>query len=198
MLTTRRLLVLVFAFAFTTVSGMAADTGIRPDIPRAYPYLETMFADLEPCCGDYDVAAKGKMLATYWYDFQGEREGTFTINTKVLVPNPVEGFWTPEDAMHADVRVTFARLPEGQFAECYLAFQDLEFVPGIGEPAVAHYELELMVQGDFVKPLKGVCDVGMYQPGIQVGAPELQLDDTLETMTVIEGKRTSYLKGFCE
>ncbi len=202
MLTARRLLALVIAFAFTTMSGMAAAPGdgwliTPPDFTVTFPYVDTMVADLKTCCDDYDVKGKGRMLATYWHDMDGQVRGKFTINTVVAVPNKVEGFWTLRDAMDADVRVMFMRKPDGEFAECYLAFQGFDFGIGKGE-AVARYALELAIENHHVKPLKGVCDVELFMHGIQNGVPELQFNDLLKTMNVVDGNKTSYMKGFCE
>ncbi len=203
MLTARKLLTLVFAFAMTTTGSMAADPGDPWTDVRLDPtmtsgaYFQTMTADLSPCCDGYYVKAKGQMLGRFWYNAQGQAKANFTIDTVIAVPNKVQGFHTLEDAIDADVRVEFMRKPDGQFAECMLVFQGFER-GGPDEGAVARYGLEMTIKDGVVRPVQGVCDTNMHQKGIQVGVPELEFNDLLEAVSMADGNMTGYLKGYCE
>ncbi len=208
MLASRKQLLLACALAFAASGGMAADPGdagswmhVDPTVTSA-AYTETMFADLTPCCDGFAIDAKGTMLAKTTYSTAGKAFTNFTINTKVAVPNEVEGFQDILDVFDADVRVQFARKGVGIFAECLLVFDGLEpDKPGDPESsavATAQYALKMVVRHGQVLPVNGVCDIDLAQPGIQAGIPEMQFNDVLETMNVMPGHHVSYLRGYCE
>lgn len=138
-----------------------------------------------------DVYAGGRMLNKAWYDNKENYRESFVAMVGVQVPSKIPGFATLKEAMNADVRISISNNGVA-FAECLLA------VEPVTSRSAVHFAVDLASFWDEVKPNKGICDVDLKTPGLQVGIPVLSYKDRLTAL--VRGKpykEFEFLEGYC-
>ena len=152
--------------------------------------LELMYADLKVMDADR-LNGFGAVRHFIWTNYDGEVKELYRATITVDVPAKVPGFETLEAAMNADVRILL-RTEGVPYAECLLPAQ------AVTSPAYVTYQVEMIVHEDFVKPIRGICDINLRTPGIQPGIPQMHY---LDLITGLARHETVYevelMEGFC-
>ncbi len=191
-----RLLTVLTAIIAFSVGGAAQ--AVEPSFPEldglldydAIVDFDLIYADLEVIDVD-TVKGFGTVRHFTWTTDAGASKQVYRAAVTVRVPARVPGLESFKSAMNADVLLVLDHkgMP---YAECLLAVQP------ITSRTYVTYELELLANGDFVKPTKGVCDVDLETPDIQVGIPPMRY---LDLVTGVIRHQVPHdielMRGFC-
>lgn len=155
--------------------------------------LDVMFVHLQPVVADGPtVRGEGEVLHSIWYNKEGIRMQAFRTVVEIGVPSEVPGLDTLIGVLSADVSIEFnaGGVP---YAQCYLPVQL------ISSRSNAIFELYLEGRGVGVKPHKGICDVDLQTPGIQIGIPLMHAQDLVETIVQVDDVDPGriIMEGYC-
>ena len=197
----RTILAAVAALAFTPVAQAVEPT--LPDFDGLVDYdavhdLDVLYADLDVL--DIDrLRGYGTVRHYLWSDQDGRGMQSYNATVTIAVPSKVPGFETLKAAMNADVRINLIGAAGIPYAECLLAVQP------VTSRTFVTYELQLVAHEDAVapvlniKPVKGVCDVDVDTPGIQVGIPQMEARDVITGFARYEtAPRVDLVRGYCQ
>ncbi len=157
------------------------------------PPVEVMFANLESIVLDGpSVQGNGKVLHSVWYNRHGIKMQAYRASIEISVPTDVPGLDTLMDVLSADVRISLSSggIP---YAECMLPVQL------ISSRSTAIFELYVQGRGVGIRPHKGICDVDLSEPGIQIGIPQMHFQDLIEAIvwTGDTSPGHAFLEGYC-
>ncbi len=176
-------------FLMVSVPSMSVAKGGGPGTENA-----RVEAELVPCCGNPEPEAKGEARRKTQSKSGVVKSDTFRAKVEIPLPSVGLGITDPTTA---DIRLALSRAGLGDYAECFLEFDDDDQAMSDGDTEEAEFGLKIrlvMKKGTPVlRSMKGQCIIA--QTG-QPGVPDVQAGDVATVNSVDSSAiRTPFLEG---